>query len=580
MRKHVFKIAAIFLCLNVVCLNMAGLANAQEAAAKAVPSTDMSMIVGDMETIPVHNLTRVSVTNPDIADISDAQPDKVTVVGKKLGQTVVFLWDEEGKQTVLVRVAEEDLQSLQGRMANLLSKTDIKGVRLETNAAEGKVVVYGELSKEQKGELDKILDPYADQVINLTKEVVNEELIQIDMQITELGTTLDKKMGVDWQAGAKGAGLALDYKETGAPTDTGSKDWFKFGQFNRTTAIINTINLLINEGKARDLSRPRLLVTSGKEATINVGGEIPIQSTTTNATGGATQSNVTFKQYGVTLTVTPTVRDGKIDVLMNIQVSDIDKTFFIAASTNNDVAFKTRSAQTQLLLDDRQTVVFAGLIRYNDGEQVKKVPFLGNLPLVGGLFRNRSKAAPDEGKELVITLTPSIMRKKEYTNEQVKLPTKAMVDFVKEVDTNKHYEHEALKNAPPVEQPVKMNDPAPAMPAVKQMSAPATPYVRSIQTKISQAISYPYEALENNWQGTVKLKLHILKDGSLSEASVVQSSGHEVFDQDALNSAKIAAPYPPFTADFTSEDLIVTVPIVYSQNVSSNPSGQTVVASY
>jgi pilus assembly protein CpaC len=565
--------------------------------AASIPST-LNLVVGDIESISVKNLTRVSVTNPDVADISDAQSTSVMILAKKPGQTALFVWDEAGKHTIAVRVTLEDMDMLKDRVAHLLAGAEIKGLNLEASAPEGKIILSGRVYKDKRATLERVLEPYADQIINLVEDAASEDLIQIDMQITELSSTLDKSLGIDWGTDN------LEYTETDLPSG-GANDWFKFGKFNRTTAIVNAVNLMIRDGRARDLSRPRLLVTSGKEATINVGGEVPIQSTTTNSAGGSlVQQNVTFKQYGVTLTVTPTVKDGKIDVVMNIQVSDVDKTFFITATDTSDIAYKTRSAQTQLFLDDRQTVVFAGLIRYNDSDVVKRVPVLGKLPLVGGLFRHKSKQAPDEGKELVITMTPTIMRKKEYVTDQVKMPTESLKAFEQEVDSRKGYIREAIDatenkapqviKAPAVIEPKSSGNVPLPVPAVAPglSAAPATtsgvtasigtpvPYVRSIQMKISQAISYPYEAIKNNWEGTVKLKLHITRNGALSDAQVSESSGHDVFDRDALNTAKIVAPFGPFTSDISGQELIVTVPIVYSQNSSAKTETQAVVSTY
>lgn len=589
-------------------------APAPAAAASARPiDFERNMILGDLDTIDVKGLTRVSVTSPEIVDISDAQNDQVTLLAKKVGQSAVFLWDSLGKHTYIVNVSRQDLAMVERRVRTLLNAADAEHLVTRADPQEGKVIIMGALSKERRLRVEKILDGYSDQIINLIKEEVPEELVQIDMQITELSSSLDKNLGFDWQP------TSIEYAEGGIPSG-GSPDWFKFGQFNRTTAIVNTINLLINEGKAKDLSRPRILVTSGKEASINVGGEVPVQSTTTNSTGGQTQSNVTFKQYGVTVTVTPTVKNGKIDVVLNLEVSDVDNSFPIRASTTSDVAYKTRSAQSQLLLEDRQTVVFAGLIRYTESEQTKQVPFLGKIPVLGVLFRNVSKPAPDQGRELVITMTPTIMRKKEYATEQMKMPSKALAQATQELAESHDFESEPIFGAPqpePVQPPVVIEKapsvdvsapgaeasslPMPELPDMPQAELPATPmnipaspeispskvdatlspYVRQVQNKISQSITYPYQALQNNWQGTVKLRLTIRKDGTLAKAEVISSSGHDVFDKDALNTAKIAAPFAAFGPDMGArEDLTLTLPIVYSQNTTSKSNAQAIVASY
>ncbi len=539
----------------------------------------IDLITGGLEAVDVKNLTRVAVTDPSIADVTDVKSDKILILAKKPGQATVFLWDDQGKRSLTVRVSGEDLANLKQRVQAVVDKAEIKGVMVEEDPLEAKLVLSGSLSKADKAELEKIIDPYAANVMNLTKEEDSNEQVQIDMQITEMSATLDKNLGIDWQTHALGSPVGLDYVET-LPQLNGAKDWFKVGQFNRTTNIASTINLMINEGKARDLSRPRLMVSSGKEATINVGGEIPISTITFSSVAGSTATqNITYKKYGLTLTVTPTVRGNKIDIVMNVEITDIDKTFPVPATSTNGIAFKTRSAQTYLMMDNQQTVVFAGMIRYNDSEQVRRVPFLGKLPVVGALFRNNSKPAPDEGKELVITLTPTIMRKKEYAVDQMKFPTSTAQVFEKEVEKIQGYAREPLgpRDLPKV--PAEVVPPSASRKSPMVITGAAeitdpvytgvTKYVRDVQMKISRSIIYPDEAVKKNWQGTVKLKLHIAQDGSLIEAAVAATSGHDIFDKGALNTAKTMAPFAAFPSEMTGQDLVVTVPIVYSQGAAA-----------
>ena len=551
---------------------------------------NINMILGDVQNVKVNGLTRVSVTDPEIADIADAKDQEVSVVARKIGHTILFVWDTTGKRTYSVNVSSDDLERLKARLSVLLADAGITTMKLDANYVEGKVVVAGNVIKDQKSRLDKIISPFEDQVINLTKDDEAQELVQIDMQITELSATYDKDIGMIWSGATNEAPLKFTYKESPNTFVNGVKDWFKIGQFNRANTIITTINLLESQGKARTLSRPRILVTSGKEATVNVGGEVPIQSSTSNAGGSSVQSNVTFKQYGLTVTVTPTIKEAKIDVVLNLQISDIDSATPISSTSGNSVAYKTRNAQTQLMLDDRQTVALAGLIRYSDSRQRKSVPFLGKIPILSIFFNHDFRQSPDEAKELIITLTPVIQHHQKIVTEQFKLPTKDLNDFVDEVEKANKYKHEQVDADPnitqvedipvepsnkmgstrvkrmniiPEEKPKVMIESAPSSPKAKEPIATVQKYMQDIQVKISQNISYPYEALKNKWQGMVKLRLHILKDGTLVSANVVQSSGKQAFDDDALNAAKIAAPYAPFSKDMQASDLNVTIPIVY-----------------
>ncbi|MBF0491065.1 MAG: TonB family protein [Candidatus Omnitrophica bacterium] len=569
------------------------------------PQQNMNLVTGEVRSIDTKNLTRIAVANPDIVDISDAKSEKVIIAGKKAGQTELFVWDSEGKHSYLIRVAVEKLGTTKARLAEVINKGNIKGVGLDENEYEGKVVLYGAIPKVDKDRLDKIMDPYQDKIINLVQVEVVDDLIQIDMQVTELSTTLTKQLGLDWSAGgssssssslgssgnttntaSSGNGLNLSYAESGLQKKAGGK-LFNVASFGRTTPITVAVNALIQEGKGRILSNPRLVVLSGKEASFLVGGETPIRTTTVNSTGGQSQDNVTFKQYGVNMTITPTIREGKVDILLNVHISDIDKS---TTNPQGDTGFITREAQTQLFLDDKQTIVLAGFIKHAEGETVSGIPFLSKMPVFGGLFRTRNSANPNSETEMVITLTPTILKSSKKATEQVALPSKRMVNFSKEVQGS--FEKESLSNgserivAPVlpvvVEKKITSSKVVMSKTVISQnVSDPAVlSYMRYIQLRISQAITYPYKALQQNWEGTVKLRLRILRNGTLADCDLLQSSGHDVFDSDAINTTKVAAPFTAFPSEMKQDDLVVTVPIVYNKRLVYNKGSKEVVDIY
>ncbi len=562
----------------------------------AKPAELINLLVGDVQKIETKNLTRVAVTDPAIVDISDVKPGGIFVVGKRPGQTQVFVWDDGGKRGITIRVAIEDLDMLKTRIQEVIDRAQIKGVSLDKDVYEGKLVLSGAITKEDKDTLDKIMEPFSDRIINLVKKKVIEDLVEIDMQIMEINVTFEKNLGIDWSNaftaassgnnGTTGANLLQpSYQETLPSLNGKPEDFFKIGKFYRTTPLQANVNALINEGKARILSKPRLLVLNGKEASFLVGGEIPIQNTTTSSSSTTTQTSTTFKQYGVNVVVTPTIREGKIDILLNVQISDIDPSTPI---TSGDVAYVTRQAQTELFLDNMQTVVLAGLIKHNDSNTVKRVAFLGNIPVIGALFRNRDKG-PNKDTEVVITLTPIILKSKKLATDQVVMPSKRLNRLKNEVESNFDKEPLSALTNPKQEllkSPLKsvetrtVLNPAMTTPLVDVPDTALLPYVRDIQLRISQAISYPYEAIQKNWEGTVKLRLRILRDGSLADCDLLESSGHDIFDRDALNTAKMVAPFSPFPEQMHRKDLVVTVPIVYNQHSVSRGNTQTVVASY
>ncbi|MBF0620036.1 MAG: TonB family protein, partial [Candidatus Omnitrophica bacterium] len=365
----------------------------------------------------------------------------------------------------------------------------------------------------------------------------------------------------------------------------------KVGSLTGTRNLEATINMLITEGKAQVLSKPRLVVVSGKEATFLVGGQVPIKTTTSTASTAATQTSTTFKPYGITMSVTPTIREGKVDVLLNVEISDVD-----LKTISGDVAFSTNTAQTQLFLNDKETIVLAGLIKKNKTDSVNRIPILGSIPVLGVLFRH---TAPDnKDQEIVISLTPTILKNKKADEfkamlqapvaPEQKLAAKpaAPKEQSKAAGQSLNATEAAGKSAPaampvvkpvvkpmvqpqeapkPVVKPVELN-PQVITKNVAPVDVPAgfAVYAQAVQAKISSAIAYPYEAQENGWQGTVKLGLVLVKNGTVKDVFIKASSGYDIFDQDAMNTAQILAPFPAFPSGMAEEQVSFTIPIVYS----------------
>lgn len=518
---------------------------------------DVHLLKGELVSLSVNMLTRVSVSNPSVADIVKAEDNEILLVGQGGGQTALFIWDADGKRTLMVYVTSQDLAVTKDRLEKLLKAVNIAEVVLEINEQEGKIVVSGDIPAHKKEQFDQVVGSFGEDVVNLAKKEEIEDLIQIDVQITELSTSLSKNLGIEWFTGTQstsGTNITTAYGEGFTPTygeifptlDGSMGDYFKIGQFQRTSnsAIVAQINALVEEGEAKILSQPKMVVVNGKEASFLVGGQIPLRTTTSNS-GGGSQENVSFRQYGISMTITPEIKKEKISIALNVEVSDIDA----ANQVGDDVAYTTRSAQTQLYLQEGETIVLAGLIKQNRSQNIKKVPFLGDIPIVGLLFRNKSNPVADQDLELVISLTPTILTRNRSSTErsgEAKNKTPDSGDDVRRVSG------------------LDMGSGGKAPSSYAAISKEMEEYVSSIQQKIAQAIMYPQEAQRHGWEGTVKLGLLILNDGTLATALVKESSGHEIFDENALTIAQNNAPYASFPADTDLKELNVTIPIVYS----------------
>jgi pilus assembly protein CpaC len=582
---------------------------------------DVLLYQGDLVSLKVFSLTRIAISKPGVVEIGEYSVDEIQLIGKNVGETPIFIWDEYGKRTVMARVLPMDLDLVISRANKLLESAEIKGVTFTKNQLESKVVATGILPKADIDKIQKTLEAVGNDHFLYMLSEDEEAVIQIDVQVSELNTTLQKALGFDWSTGAKG--LIIPYEETLPGTEGAFDDLFKIGDFARTQELLATVNLLIREGKGRVLSKPSIVVRSEEEATFLVGGEIPILNQTTSASLSTTQITVSYKKYGVELTVKPTILDDNlIDMTVDISIKDIDA----ANAVGNNVAFTSREAKTILNLQDGQTTVIAGFIRHNESESVSRVPFLGNLPIVGLLFRNKFMPSPYQEQEVVVSITPRIIRysKISVSNDEAMVPDEVVEEqFLKDmkkdvvVAAEDSPSSELISKAaetvvdvvPPESaivqedegpltekdlmegesepQPLALEQPASVaaaseagedqeeksvdnipseIKAVEQdISQMITVYVQTIQQKIAETISFPYEAKEKGWEGTVKLTLTVLNDGSLEEVSLKETSGYDVFDKDALNTTRILAPFEPFPKELGLEELVVTIPIVYSQ---------------
>ena len=162
-----------------------------------------------------------------------------------------------------------------------------------------------------------------------------------------------------------------------------------------------TINALITDGKAKVLARPNITTIQGHEAVINIGGEVPV--TETSVTNSTTTTSVSYREAGIILRYTPRVNgDGTITADVHTEVSSP-----LYVEEMKAYRFQSRSADTTVRLRDGETMVIGGLIGSEEAKSLSKVPFLGDLPILGAFFRNVKKSKTDS--EIMIFLTAHVL---------------------------------------------------------------------------------------------------------------------------------------------------------------------------
>jgi pilus assembly protein CpaC len=231
--------------------------------------------------------------------------------------------------------------------------------------------------------------------------------VKLTVQLVELLRTASSELGVDWMDS-----LSLTETPFGVlgPDDVSmaartGQPW-RIGALSRTGASA-TLNMLVESGKARILAEPRLVASSGQEATTFVGVEVPVVTANSISQGTATQ-NIEFKKTGVELKFTPTVLEDNHSIRLPVaaKVSSIDTSQAIVVSGIRVPGFRVRETQTDIITDDGQPIVISGLLQDEERKNLSQVPGLGRLPVVGALFRSTEFVGGQT--DLIIIVTPRL----------------------------------------------------------------------------------------------------------------------------------------------------------------------------
>ena len=390
-------------------------------------------------------ITRISVADPEIADIILISEREVYVNGLAPGVTNLSLWGKSRFTTATVTV-EADVSLLKEKLHQILPKEKI-GVE----AASDSVVLSGEVSGPiAQDTAISLAAPFAggkkDKVINLL-HVGGVQQVLVEVRLAEIARTMLDRMGINTTIASPSGNFGVTNVSSASAASvisaltgtnilgaggtnlvSGSVQAFTAasGVFTGATAfkaggLLWTMffDVLKQKNLGRVLAEPNLVTTSGTEATFLAGGEYPIP-VPQSGVGGGTTISIDYKKYGVMLSFTPTVLDeGKIAMKVSPEVSDLD--FANAITTNGFVipALTTRRMSTNLEVKDGQTFAMAGLLKDEDRNNVSKVPVLGDVPILGNLFR--SSQWQSNQTELVVLVTPHIA--KPLAPNAARLPT-------------------------------------------------------------------------------------------------------------------------------------------------------------
>lgn len=342
--------------------------------------------------------TEVSVANPQIADVQPISNRTIYIFGQRRGTTSLTLFGADGRliTNVVLRVVA-DISELKERLGQLLPEEPI-----EVRTAGDNIVLSGVVSGAAK--IDKALSlarAFAgDAVVNMMS-VGGTQQVLLEVKVAEINRSVGKDLGVSITG--IGSGRNLPFIDIGERNrlNRGDDDGPlieslspALGTFSGVFGAIFTIadsfildlriDALEAEGFAKILSEPNLTSLSGIEASFLAGGEVPIP-----VQGDLGDVTVSFKPVGVSLNFLPVVLDNDmINVSVSAEVSQVDPNIATVTNGIEVVGFQTRRATTTVELRDGQAFAIAGLLQESFEDTISQVPWLGDIPVLGALFRS------------------------------------------------------------------------------------------------------------------------------------------------------------------------------------------------
>jgi pilus assembly protein CpaC len=525
-------------------------------------SPQLKLYMGEVKILKVDVPSRIVIGNPNIADVTEVTKNAITVTPKSQGETTLVIWDNSGEHPYQIVIYAENMEQLKQNVDTLLKTLDFSDVYSRISEEESKVFLLG--SVKTPGEREKLnlaLAPFKNKIVDFVDVKEEEAVVEIATEVLELSQDATNTLGLTWPG-------SINLTEVGSAgiSSAGAK-WstlFKILNVERgtysstdgtTTADPFTFRLdaLVQQGKARILSSPRLACQSGKEAELLVGGEKPVFTTTYVASTGGTagqSTGVDYKEFGIKLKIKPTVtKENRIKLAVNLEVSEVGTVEFIGSTgdrTAQAYPLTKRSASTELFLDDGQTLAIGGLKKQKSSEDIRKTPWLGDIPILGLLFRKKTSTigggTGERGDmQLYITLTPRIVKE---TKEKKEEPVSQVLHA----------------------QQIKEITKTPSLKAKAKVPDPRVEYAGLVQKRILERLTYPLVAKQAGLEGTVKLRLHISYSGKLTQVMIKKSSGHDILDNQAVAVAKEIDSFPPFPPTIEQKELWIEIPIVFQLN--------------
>ena len=389
-------------------------------------SNELTLLEGRGELLTFRqDITKVAISEPKVADAVVISPREVMVNAKGAGRATLVVWEtgaEPARWEIQVAKDTSDWDSF------AKSFSDSAGSPISVTGTGDTIVLSGTVkSAEESKRLAGMAQTRAKNVINLLEAPPPPEPRQVLLQVkfaaidraalTQIGfnffSTNDKTLGAVTTGQFPAARFSPLQVQGGAVSGNtvNFSDLLNLFAFRPDLNIGATIKALQERNLLQMLAEPNLITVEGKEASFLAGGSFPYPTITTTPTGGATAPVITvqFKPFGVKLEFTPSITpNGAIDLKVAPEVSSLDYANAVTLQGFLIPALSQRRAETEVILKDGESFAIAGLIDNRVIETLNKVPGLGDVPVLGRLFRSRSTQKSND--ELLVVVTPHYVK--------------------------------------------------------------------------------------------------------------------------------------------------------------------------
>ena len=381
---------------------------------------------GQLISLPTDCKT-IHIGDPEICDVVMMTRQDFLLVGKKTGQTNIYVWlDNDVKLESNIRVYDDTTDLIELIQRIMPYEHDV-----HVSIAHNTLILSGYVEKATSIEnSQRIAEAYMagkDFTTSLPVKVVNllkvreEKQILLEVRLAEISRSAAEKMGIDWRyaGGLFGSYADFSWLDGGTPvSDGGASSLISYPSTNGAQGTSTGhyswdkdskmfgygLDYVINKGLGRIIAKPNLLVRNGEEASFLAGGEFPVPIENQEAI------QIEWKEYGIRLTFTPTLDErDNINLVLAPEVSVLDySAASITLSSTQIPALKTRRTETKVVLRDGQSYYISGLISQTETEAFAKMPGISNVPILGELFKKKDNNIAET--DLIVFVTPRIVK--------------------------------------------------------------------------------------------------------------------------------------------------------------------------